>query len=71
MYQAPQPALLLNTAPAGRDHEEAAMRAHIDRLMTGIGRDRHQRVRLVPRSGRPRRARTTFVALVDRVAPAH
>jgi len=47
------------------------MRAHIDRLVTGIGRNRHQRVRLVPGAGRPRRARTTFVALTDRVALAH
>lgn len=47
------------------------MRAHIDRLVTGIGRDRHQRVRLVPSAGRPRRARTTFVALTDRAAFAH
>ena len=47
------------------------MRAHIDRLVTGIGRNRHQRVRLVPGAGRPRRARTTFVARTDRVALAH
>jgi len=47
------------------------MRAHIDRLVTGIVRNRHQHVRLVPGAGRPRRARTTFVALTDRVALAH
>ena len=71
MYQASRPALLLNTAPPRRDDAEAAMRAHIDRRMTGIGRHRHQRVRLVPGAGRPRRARTTFVALTEHVALAH
>ncbi|MGZ8805267.1 MAG: hypothetical protein ACXWZG_08220 [Microbacterium sp.] len=44
------------------------MRAHIDRFISGIGRDAHnrvdhRRVRLVPGAGRPRRARTTFVAV--------
>jgi hypothetical protein len=52
------------------------MRAYIEKLVTGIGRDNHRRdehriVRLVPGAGRPRRARTTFVALENRNALAH
>ena len=52
------------------------MRAYIERFVSGIGRDNHRlnehrRVRLVPGSGRPRRARTTFVAVTDRAALAH
>jgi hypothetical protein len=49
------------------------MRTHIDRILIGIGigRDRHQRVRLISGAGRPRRARTTFVALTDRAVLAH
>lgn len=45
------------------------MRTHIDRFFAAITRDR--RVRLVPRAGRPRRARTTFVAVDRRGALAH
>jgi hypothetical protein len=47
------------------------MRAYIDRFVSGIGRDNHRRVRLVPGAGRPRRARTTFVAVENRTALAH
>jgi hypothetical protein len=47
------------------------MRAHIDRFVSGIGRDAHRRVRLVPGAGRPRRARTTFIAVQNRAALAH
>ena len=48
------------------------MRTYIDRLVTGFSRDaRDRRVRLVARSGRPRRARTTFIALDPRTALAH
>lgn len=52
------------------------MRAHIDRFVSGIGRDArrpadHRRIRLVPGAGRPRRARTTFVAIDSRAALAH
>ncbi len=39
------------------------MRTPIDRFIAAIAP--HRRVQLVPRPGRPRRARTTFVA-VDR-----
>jgi hypothetical protein len=45
------------------------MRTHIDRFVAAISRDRG--VRLVPRSGRPRRARTTFVAIDRRAALAY
>ena len=38
------------------------MRTYIDRFVAGISRESHRRVRLVPGAGRPRRARTTFVA---------
>lgn len=48
------------------------MRTYIDRLVPGFSRDTHHlRVRLVPRSGRPRRARTTFVAIDPRTALAY
>lgn len=48
------------------------MRTYIDRLVPGFNRAaRDRRVRLVPRSGRPRRARTTFVALDPRTALAY
>ena len=45
------------------------MRTHIDRFVTAFRRNRQ--VRLVPRSGRPRRARATFVAVDPRSALAH
>lgn len=47
------------------------MRAYIDRFVSGIGRDNHRRVQLVRGSGRPRRSRTTFVAIENRTALAH
>ncbi len=53
------------------------MRAHIDRFVAGLTRDLHRRarhgsgVRLVPGPGRPRRARTTFIAADAGAAAAH
>ncbi len=48
------------------------MRTHIDRFSRPrLTRDDHRRVRLVPGAGRPRRARTTFVAVDLRAALAH
>ena len=45
------------------------MRTYIDRFIAGISRENHHRVRLVPGAGRPRRARTTFVAVESRRRP--
>ena len=52
------------------------MRAYIDRFVSGIGRDahrpdEHRRILLVPGAGRPRRARSTFVAVQTHAALAH
>ena len=47
------------------------MRTYIDRFIAGISRENHHRVRLVPGAGRPRRTRTTFVAVESRAALAH
>jgi hypothetical protein len=71
VYHPHRRALLLSDAPPRRDPEEAAMRTHIDRFISGISRGSHRRVRLVPGAGRPRRARTTFVAIDPRAAFAH
>ena len=76
VYQPRPTHLLLDDASPTRENEEAAMRTYIDRFMSGISRDPrrrddHRRVRLVPGAGRPRRARTTFVAVDPRAALAH
>ena len=50
------------------------MRAYIVRSIAGIGVPRRRvdrGVRLVPGSGRPRRARATFIAVENRTALAH
>jgi hypothetical protein len=58
-------------------HEEPTMRVYIDRFVAGLTRDLHRAarhgsgVRLVPGPGRPRRARTTFIAADASAAPAH
>ncbi len=46
------------------------MRTYIERF-AAITRNTHRRVRLVPGSGAPRRARTTFVAVSARTALSH
>jgi hypothetical protein len=70
VYQSSPGALLLSDGAddAPRQSEGVTMRTHIDRFVAAIRRD--HRVRLVPRTGRPRRARATFVA-VDRRAVAY